>query len=780
MKKLCTTTIILCSILCFNSCKSSIQSTDEQIAPIFIEWHQLANDNPQGFCLAEITIKNLTDDTLRNNWRIYYNHLSVKPINTDTAQLYIRQIKASYHSLSPTKTFQAIAPHQNKSYTLTYKGSMMRLNSAPQGPFIIIDNNPPVSIDIRVINDSKGENYKRRIATTPYADGEYIYQQNQRFDEKANSYILPILPQPKEVTLYDGKCVISKIPIHVIQDTTVKKEGYEIDILPDKIAIKFSDKNGLFYAQQTLQRLQEADSIYPSCSITDYPDLHHRGFMLDIARNFTKKDDIIKLIDYLSAYKLNILHLHLTDDEGWRVEIPGLEELTEVGSRRGYTIDEHDCLYPMYCGGWDKDNTNSTANGYLTRSDFIEILKYADQHCMTVIPEIDMPGHSRAAIKAMEARYYKYIQTDKQKAEEYLLTDFNDNSVYSSAQHYNDNVLAVTMPSTLHFIEKITDEICKMYEEAGVRLSVFHIGGDEVAKGAWSKLPRVKTEDEFISKLIDIFHNRNIQLAGWEEVTLRRKQPKPQFVNHNILSYCWNSVPEWNGDESAYILANAGYPVILSCVTNLYMDLCYVNHEEERGLHWGGYTDEYTSFDLQPYNLYQSVRRTLNGSKRDIVSYANNPKKTKLIADSAKNIVGIQAHLFTETIRSFTQVQQYIFPKILGMAERAWNTSPDITDYEQTLNTYNQQIYMYELPRLKSWNVRFHLSQPGIHIEGKKLRMNTAVKNANIHYTTDGTIPTTKSPLYKGEIDVPNCKFVRAKCFLFEEESNTTTLIIRE
>lgn len=656
---------------------------------------------------------------------------------------------------------------------------MMRLNNAPQGPFIIINNNTPISIPISVINDSKGTNYKRQIATMPYADGEYIFRQNKRFDKNTTVYKLPILPQPKEVTHTGSKCNLNKASIQTEKDTTISKEGYKIEIRQNNIYINYSDKNGLFYAYQTLHRLQEADTICTTCSISDYPDMHHRGFMLDIARNFTKKRDILKLIDYLSSYKLNVLHLHMTDDEGWRIEIPGLEELTEVGSRRGYTKDEHDCLYPMYCGGWNMNDTSSSANGYLTRNDFIEILKYAGRHCMTVIPEIDMPGHSRAAIKAMEARYNKYILTDKQKAEEYLLTDFSDKSVYSSAQHYDDNVLAVGLPSTLRFIEKIADEISKMYDEAGVELRVFHIGGDEVAQGAWSKLPREETEDEFIDRVIQIFHSRHIQLAGWEEVALRNKRPKAQFTDKNLLCYCWNSVPEWNGDESAYILANAGYPVILSCVTNLYMDLCYVNHEEERGLHWGGYTDEYTSFDLQPYNLYQSVRHTINGKERDIKSYAANPKKTRLISDSAKNIVGIQAHLFAETIRDFTQVQQYIFPKILGMAERAWNSSPDLTNYRQALNAYNQQLYRYELPRLKSWGTRFHLSQPGIHIEGDKILMNTAVEGALIHYTTDGTIPTIDSPLYTEPINTIGSGYIRAKTFFLGEESNTTTLVVK-
>lgn len=194
----------------------------------------------------------------------------------------------------------------------------------------------------------------------------------------------------------------------------------------------------------------------------------------------------MKLIDYLASYKISVLHLHLTDDEAWRIEIPGLEELTEVASRRGHTTDESECLFPAYAWGCDATDTTSLANGYYTRNDFIDILQYAQKRHIKIIPEVDIPGHSRAAIKAMNARYKKYIDIDKTKAEEFLLTDFSDTSRYISAQHYTDNVVNVAMPSTYRFVEKVIDEFDKIYQDAGLKLTVLHIGGDEVARGAWT------------------------------------------------------------------------------------------------------------------------------------------------------------------------------------------------------------------------------------------------------------------------------------------------------
>ena len=223
-------------------------------------------------------------------------------------------------------------------------------------------------------------------------------------------------------------------------------------------------------------------------SIQDYPDLLYRGQMLDIARNYTTVDHLKKLIDILSSYKLNVLQFHFSDDEGWRLEIPGLEELTAIGSRRGHTTDEKDWLYPAYDGGYDPYAATS-GNGYYTREEFIDLLRYAAERHVQVIPEIESPGHARAAIVAMNVRYKKYIDTDPEKAKEYLLSDLQDTSRYVSAQAYTDNVMNVALPSTYRFMEKVIQEIVAMYKEAGAPLTTIHLGGDEVAKGAWMGSP---------------------------------------------------------------------------------------------------------------------------------------------------------------------------------------------------------------------------------------------------------------------------------------------------
>ncbi len=599
-----------------------------------------------------------------------------------------------------------------------------------------------------------------------------------------------------------GTCDIAKAKLTTHHSPlTTHAEAYSLTITPDSVIILAADAAGEFYARQTIEQLRaKYNGVVPCLTLTDYPDFHHRGIMFDIVRNYSPKSEVLRLIDQLALYKMNVLHMHLTDDEGWRLEIPGLPELTEVGSRRGHTTDERECLYPAYNGGWDMNDLSSTANGYLTRQDYIDILRYANERHIRILPEIDMPGHMRAAIKSMEARYHKYIDTDPAKATEYLLTDFNDTSVYTSAQHYPDNVLCIALPSCYTFIEKVIDEVVLMYAEAEAPLEIFHVGGDEVAKMAWTGSPICQAhmqamsmentydlKDEFIAKVLDILRKHNLQCEGWEEIAMRKGVANPRFADANILSHCWNSVPEWRGDEVPYKLANAGYPVMLGCVTNLYLDMSYLNHEDERALHWGGYTDEYSTFDFQPFDLYRSVRTTMKGEPRDIEAYANGDK-TALLPEAKRNIIGMQAQLFAETIRSTDQVEDYIFPKFFGVAERAWNAYPDfgrinrdgsikspesIVQYPVSLNKFNAEITNYDMPWLASRGIHFHLTQPGIHRDGETVYMNAPAAQAEIRYTLDGSDVTADSPLYT-EPFVTAAPLIRARTFYCGRASNTT------
>lgn len=824
-------------VMFLTSCLSLLHAKQQSpVPPVSITWEMGKNGIEPGILECTFFIKNTGKETIKDNWTIYYTLMTVVPINTDNAPLKAERIVGSYHKMIPTKNFRELKPGETLSYTCRYKGSIIREARAPESVYIIFHNKrgkekKPQSIPLSIKPFTKEEQYKRSGKDFPYADGAYLFDQNAFFSQPVKPAITDIFPSVKKTLNIPGtarftnsvnlkwdkrfeneaellkKSLISKFRCIVAAEgnTVVElkkmtgdypEEYYEINMTGNRFILSGKTAHGIFNACQTLTNLlgnaKKLPAEFNNLQISDYPDTDYRGFMLDVARNFTKKHDLLRLIDQLSAYKINVLHMHLTDDEGWRIEIPGLEELTSIASRRGHTADESTCLYPMYGSGWNPNDTVSSANGHYTRNDFIEILKYANKHHIKVIPEVDIPGHSRAAIKAMNARYNKYLKKDKAKAEQYLLIDFADSSKYVSAQHYTDNVINVAMPSAYRFIEKVIKEIDKMYSDAGLKLDIFHIGGDEVPRGAWEgsavcrKFMQEKgmteireLKDYFLEQVIPMLSERGIQPAGWEEVAMKPGHTaNERFKNSNILSYTWNTVPEWGGDEITYKLANAGFPVILCNVSNFYLDLTYCNHQQEDGLNWGGYVNEYNSFDMIPYDIYKSVRKNKFGEPVDIFTAYN--QKTKLNNDAKGQIKGLQGQLWSETIRNFDQIGYYLFPKMFGLIERAWNMQPnwslqpDNKLHEVALRKYNAQITDFELPRLASQGFNFRVAPPGIVIKEGILYANTTIPGATIRYTTDGSEPTEQSTVWTMPVSC-DAKELKAKTYYLGKSSITIT-----
>ena len=707
MKKFIYSAIYFCLLFC--SCAPSV--------PLSLHWELLRNDVEPGICEAHLTITNTSRDTLTNQgWTLYCNLMSLHPIYTEGDPLQQTEIQASWHSIEPTQTFDPLAPGESRTFTLRYKGSASRENIRPEGFFLVNTkhstlNTKPITIPCTYAPYTRPEQMKRGIPTwekTPYADGEYVYQYVEKVTAHTDtpSFILPVFPQPKSVVLAEDSCDISQAYLcqtfALSSDTLLPPEGYTIQITPDTLYVTSKDQAGLFYARQTLNQLP---ALVPCMTITDYPDLHYRALMLDVVRNYYPADSIYKVIDVMAQYKLNVLHLHLSDDEAWRLEIPGLPQLTDIGSKRGYTIDESECLFPMYCGGWDP-NAPTTANGYITREKYISLLRYAHARHIRVIPEIDMPGHMRAAKKAMGN----------------LLTDsLFDTRVYKSAQHYTDNVINVSLPYAVQFIDHVISEIVKMYQEAEHPLYQFNIGGDEVPKGALTK----EEHQTFIDSVLTILQRHNLQPVGWEEID-HFCQPESRAI-----CYAW-----LNSETKPLQLAAAGYQVVIATASHLYFDFAYCNHHEEKGLNWGGYTDEYRSFDWQPAQH--------------------------------ENIIGMSAQLWGEVIRSFSQVEWQLYPKIFGLVERSWNNRSSLS-----LGDYNHLVYDYHLPRLNAAGCNFHLQQPGIKLEDDLLLINKVTKHGELLYSFDNG----EWMVYEKPIPVPqNTKIIKAKFRYLQRESNATWL----
>lgn len=722
MKSKLTFFLALIMMGCSNKvAQTTTNDTTENIvySPIEMTWEMVANDVEPSVCECYFYLRNNSQDTLFGDWQIYYAHMSVQPMTLENEELHVEQIQASYHRLVPTELFQPIAPGEEHRYTMHYKGSMIRENHGPQGVFIKTADGNICSVKLTNIPFTNERQWKRGIETwekTPYADGEYMYEYNARFagaetrptlSRRSIDEQISIFPMPKQVTYGEGTCKISKAVWVERTDANFMPQGYSMRITKDTIYVESSDSIGLFYAHKTIEKLDQ--KVIPQMTILDWPDLKHRGIMLDISRNYTTKENLKKLIDEMANYKLNILHLHICDDEAWRLEIPGYPQLTDFGSRRGYTETETDMLYPMYSGGWDATETYSSNNGYLTREDFIELLQFAKARYIKIIPEFDMPGHMRAAKKAMNG----------------MLTDsVLEAREYCSAQHYTDNVIAVNLPFATEFVTHVIGEIKKMYEDAGCELDIFDIGGDEVPNGALTH----EEHQAFIDSIYNYFTANNMRPMGWEEIN-HFMTPEQRPICH-----CWHA-----GNSKPQELIARGYDVILGSVSNLYLDMCYVNHHEEKGLYWGGYVDEYKTFLYEP------------------------------LEDS--HVIGMQGQFWAEMLRSYKQLEWSLFPKMFGLAERAWNNHSALT-----LQDYNAILWEYEVPQLTKKGINCHISQPGIHREGNMIKMNTAIPQAEIRYTTDGSEVTEKSPLYTGEFELTSSpdQPIRAKAFVFGLTSNCT------
>ena len=388
--------------------------------------------------------------------------------------------------------------------------------------------------------------------------------------------------------------------------------------------IEADDEDGAFYVQTTLAKLPHP--LQPM-TIVDWPDFPYRGFMLDVVRDFRTVDEVLEIIDLMASWKLNTLHFHLADDESWCLEIKSLPELTEYGAHHALP-------------DWDLQETAAlkpSANGqignvtFYTTEEYKQILRYAWDRRIAVIPEFDTPGHSRASIKAMQA--YERRTGDSS----FRLQDLADTSRYWSAQDFTDNVLSVYLPSVYKFYGIAFDEVIRLHKEAGVSLPAIHIGGDEVPDGAWSGHDRHEMKELFINGMLDLAEACGIRIAGWEDIA---KGLEPETEERLMRSLYFLNV--WNTDGIE------GFPVVLSPAPYTYLDLAYSDAPDEIGLSWAGYVDERKTFALQP-----------NDYKGDII--------------------GVQAQLWSSQLRSFDDATYQMLPKALGVAERGWNAEPTST-----------------------------------------------------------------------------------------------------
>lgn len=448
---------------------------------------------------VNFTINNTSNVDFNSPWSFHWNQQSsiIDEKSVPENVIYDYVAGQSYNILTFGKEF--ILPKDSFfSIDLSQRGEVRRQSDLPVGGFIV-SNNDILDVEFNYIwKNAKGieklnapnsvDRYNEYISNSllDKSDLDYIIPTPTNFiindgeSNLQNDYAIVIDPKfnlSEQLinSVFDGIVninfdneVLSRITIN--KDETLNAESYKLSISNEGIFINSADNAGALYALQSLKQLFLISKLENTplkfIEIKDSPKFSYRGMLLDISRNFYGPEKIKQIIDYLSFFKINHLDFRITDDEGWRLEIPGLDELVEVGSKRAYTKDEFENLIPMYGSGPD---TNSTGSGYLSRSDYIDILKYASERNITVIPQISVPSHMRSAIVSMNARYQKYMEMGNQvEAEKYLLIDPDDESEYYSAQGFTDNIMNVCRESSFTFYEKVIDEIYLMYKEAGI------------------------------------------------------------------------------------------------------------------------------------------------------------------------------------------------------------------------------------------------------------------------------------------------------------------------
>ena len=551
-----------------------------------------------------------------------------------------------------------------------------------------------------------------------------------------------------------------------------------MNINDGSIQINVTDKSGLSYAVTSLFQLfmnakNEGSNYISNFHIQDFPRFSYRGIHLDISRNFYGPEKIKQLLDFMHYFKLNKFHLNITDDEGWRIEIPDLPELTDIASKRGYTINERDHLNPAYGSGSSIDRLHGS--GHIKKEKFIEIIKYANDRNIELIPEINFPAHSRAAVKAMESRYYNYMEIgDTLRAEEYLLSDLYDRSKYVSAQGYNDNVISICRESSFKFIEKVIDEVSKMFDEAGVRLKNFHVGGDELPYGAWVGSPVCQEFVESNSmvsfnnlvenafrRIITILNSKNIKVSGWEDVLLVHGEDEQNSteINRNFdgiefRPYVWNNY--WGGgrEDMVYKFANLGYNVVMSNSSAFYFDMTDDLDPENYGLSWSGIVNYKDSWLTEPLNVYSKTYLDSPFKKY------KNPNAVLLDEKMIDNFLGVQGQMWTETVRNEGIFDELMYPNLIFLAEKAWSQqdkwtedllNPEIdnlmnNEWSNFVNTLGHRT-LHHLPVLFG-GVDFDLPKPGAVIINDTLFVNTIFPGLDVKFTRDGTIPSSDDELY--------------------------------
>lgn len=483
------------------------------------------------------------------------------------------------------------------------------------------------------------------------------------FDDEKLSYVtealdevlLPVFGEGLE-TVRDG--AVAAGAVNISRDEALPLDAYRLRIAPDRIEIAAGSAQGAFYAVQTLRQLipyaaYEEENVraveLPAVEITDKPSLAYRGMMLDVCRHFFTVDEVKRTLDLLALHKLDVFHWHLTDDQGWRIEIRKYPKLTEIGSVRKRTLIGRD-PGGTYDGNCKYDET--PYGGYYTQEEIREVVDYAARRFITVIPEVEFPGHAVAALAS-----YPWLGCTGEQYEVRQTWDIDD------------RVFCIGKETTFEFIEGVLEEVLELFPSEYI-----HIGGDECPTVMWERCPhcraRMKAErlkrprqlQNYATARIEKFLNdHGRRLIGWDEILEGDVTPTATIMS-------------WRGPEGGIKAARQGNHVIMAPTSYCYLDYYQTRDTAGEPLAIGGYVPVEKVYSLDPYD--------------------------HLTPEEQRCILGVQGNLWTEYISTFPQVQYMLLPRLSALAEVGWSLGrKNYDDYlrrvRRLANLYDAYGYNY-------------------------------------------------------------------------------------
>lgn len=521
-----------------------------------------------------------------------------------------------------------------------------------------------------------------------------------------------------------------------VMDPSLAQEAYSISIRKNKAEVRASSANGFMYAIQTLRQLlpveiygretaADKDWSLPCLDIEDAPRFGYRGLHLDVSRHFFSTDEVKKIIDIMAVYKLNTMHWHLTDDQGWRIEIKKYPKLTQIGSMRKGTVIKKD---------WDRYD-GIPYGGYYTQDEIRDVVAYAGSKGIRIIPEIDLPGHMLAALAA-----YPELGCTGGPYEVW------------GRWGVADDVLCAGNEKTMLFLEDVLSEVAGLFPAEYV-----HIGGDECPKVRWEKCPvcqakirelGLKDDDEFkaehylqsyvMERMEKFLAGKGKKIIGWDEIL--EGTPGPEAT---IMS--------WRGSEGGIKASKMGHDVIMTPNSHFYFDYYQAKDTDNEPFGIGGYVPIEKVYSYDPF-----IEITEE--------------------DARAHVLGIQANVWTEYIATDDHLEYMILPRLAALSEVQW-TLPENKDWDRFLASLSHEAAMYDIMGYNYAKTVFQIiASVSVNHSKECVEVNLSTQgDAPIRYTLDGSEPGHNSTLYTGPVEIRQACTLKAKVERDNMETRTYT-----